>query len=426
VARPAAAALLSGMVRLRLFSLSSLFGAVVVVVALASGHGRSGVEPAVSYAAPAPVEAIQVEVHREPVAAVARSGDTLETICRRLAGGDWSSWKNALVAHIDPRQLRPGTSFTGQREAGGSLAELEVTLDQRSGLRLVRDGTSVRCERVDRPLETEVMRLEGEIESSLFGAVEKAGGDPDLAVRIAEIYQWDIDFLRDLQRGDRFSVVVACDRVEGRFYRWGTVYAARFSNRGRNLDAVAYPDDSGRLGYYDAQGKPLQKQFLRSPLEFSRITSRFSMRRFHPVLKRTMPHYGVDYGAPVGTPVRATGAGVVSFAGSSGGAGRMVTIRHANGYETNYLHLSRFGSGIHSGTRVGQGQVIGFVGSSGLSTGPHLDFRVRQNGRWINPLAISSPPAEPLGAARIARFLCHAKAVVALLEGREPPRGARC
>jgi murein DD-endopeptidase MepM/ murein hydrolase activator NlpD len=270
-----------------------------------------------------------------------------------------------------------------------------------------------------------VVSLEGTITSSLFGAVEDAGADPDLAVRVAEVFQWDIDFLRDLRRGDRFVVLASRETVDGEFYRWGTIYAARFVNGGRTLDAFVYPDDEGRLGYYDGRGSPLRKQFLRSPLRFSRVTSRFSMRRYHPVLQRSMPHYGVDYGAPVGTPVMATADGVVTLAGRNGGAGNMVTLRHPNGYETSYLHLSRYGPGVRRGTRVAQGQVVGYVGSSGLSTGPHLDYRVKLNGRWVNPLTLASPPAKPLGDSRRARFVAHAEAVVALFEGREPPPFAR-
>jgi len=221
-------------------------------------------------------------------------------------------------------------------------------------------------------------------------------------------------------------VVVDRQTIDGEFYRWGAIFAARFVNRDRSLDALVYPDDDGRLGYYDLEGHPLRKQFLRSPLKFSRITSRFRMSRFHPVLKRRMPHYGVDYGAPVGTPALCTADGTVTLAGRNGGAGNMVRVRHANGYETNYLHLSRFGKDIRRGARVAQGQVVGYVGSTGLSTGPHLDYRVKHNGSWINPLSISSPPVKPLQEDRLQRFLAHALAVLSLLEGETPPMGARC
>ncbi|HHQ48459.1 MAG TPA: hypothetical protein ENK19_06195 [Acidobacteria bacterium] len=251
-----------------------------------------------------------------------------------------------------------------------------------------------------------------------------AGGDAELAVRLAQIFQWDIDFFRDLRKGDRFVVVADRRTVDGRPYGWGELYAARFVNGGRTLTAIAFPDENGRIGYYDLEGRPLRKEFLRAPLKFSRITSRFSLHRYHPILHRRMPHYGVDYGAPVGTPVHVTADGVVRFVGRKGGAGKMISVRHTNGYETNYLHLSRYGRGIHRGVRVRQGQVIGYVGQTGMATGPHLDYRVRHNGRWINPLRIASPPARPLAKKRLARFLSYAITVQALLDGKEPPRGA--
>lgn len=363
---------------------------------------------------------------REPVQLVVASGDTIESICRQLAGDDWVKWRDALSGQIDPRRLRPGMKFEGQRDPAGRLEQLRANLDLRVGVELSLAEGVVEASRIERPIESEIVRLQGRIDSSLFAAVEEAGGEPDLAVRLAEIFQWDIDFFRDLRQGDHFVAIVDRQTVGTRFYAYGNVFAARFVNDGRILNAVAYPDGKDRIGYFDLEGNPLRKQFLRSPLKFSRITSRFSMRRFHPVLKRRMPHYGVDYGAPSGTPAHATADGKVTFVGRNGGAGRMVTVRHTNGYETSYLHLRGYGKGIRRGARVTQGQVIGYVGSSGLSTGPHLDYRVKLNGRYINPLTISAPAAEPLPEAKLPRFLSHALAVLELLEGREPPDGAAC
>ncbi len=301
-----------------------------------------------------------------------------------------------------------------------------MVFDRRNEVHLTAGPDGIASTRIERPVTGEVVRLEGVVESSLFGAMEAAGGGSELAVRVAQIYQWDIDFFRDLRQNDSFVVVAERQEIDGEFYDWGTIYAARFINRDRVLDAVVYPDDQGRLGYYDLEGHPLRKQFLKSPLEFSRVTSRFSTNRFHPVLKRRMPHYGVDYGAPTGTPVHVTSDGTVTLAGRNGGGGNMVTVRHTNGYETNYLHLSRFAKGIRRGVRVSQGQVIGYVGSTGLASGPHLDYRVQLNGRWINPLSISSPPVEPLADERLQRFLAHALAVLSLIDGKTPPVGARC
>jgi murein DD-endopeptidase MepM/ murein hydrolase activator NlpD len=373
---------------------------------------------------PLTVEPLQA-VHF-PVRTTVRSGDTIESVCRRLAGDDWVVWRDVLIQEIDPKRLFPGTEFRGVCTPSGSLERLEVVFDRRNEVHLTAGPGGIAVDRVEREIVSEVLRLEGVVTSSLFGAMNTAGGGPELAVRVAQIYQWDIDFLRDIRKGDTFIVVVDRQTVDGEFYAWGTVFASRFVNDGRMLDAVIYPDDSGRLGYYNLKGEPLRKQFLRSPLKFSRVTSRFSMNRFHPVLQRRMPHYGVDYGAPVGTPVQVTADGTVKFAGRKGGGGNMVTIRHTNGYETNYLHLSRYGKGIRKGTRVSQGQVIGYVGSTGLSTGPHLDYRVTLNGRWINPLNISSPPVKPLSEERLQKFLAHALAVLSLIVDEPPPLGARC
>ena len=397
----------------------TLIALVVAVITLTGGKPT-----AATTLEPLTVEPLTA--YHPPVRTFVASGDTIESISRRLAGDSWVAWRDVLVSEIDPKRLFPGTEFRGTLTPSGTLEYLEVIFDRRNEVHLTTDVGGITVARVERPIASEVLRLEGVVDSSLFGAMDGAGGDPELAVRIAQIYQWDIDFLRDIRKGDAFVVVVDRQTVEGEFFGWGTVFATRFVNDGRVLDAVVYPDDSGRLGYYDLEGQPLRKQFLRSPLKFSRVTSRFSMSRFHPVLKRRMPHYGVDYGAPTGTPVHVTADGTVTLAGRNGGGGNMVTVRHTNGYETNYLHLSRYGKGIRRGARVSQGQVIGYVGSTGLSTGPHLDYRVTLNGKWINPLRISSPAVKPLSEDRLQRFLAHALAVLSLIVDEPPPVGARC
>jgi murein DD-endopeptidase MepM/ murein hydrolase activator NlpD len=368
----------------------------------------------------------KLAAYHPPIQTLVASGDTIESISRRLAGDEWVIWRDALVAELDAKRLLPGTEFRGLRSPTGRLESLEVVFDRRTEVHFLAGKEGIAVERIERPIESEVVRLEGTIESSLFGAMDEAGGGPELAVMVAQIYQWDIDFLRDLRKGDSFVVIADRQKVDGEIFAWGTIYAARFVNGKRTLDAVVYPDDAGRLGYYDLEGRPLRKQFLRSPLKFSRVTSRFSMSRFHPVLQKRVPHYGVDYGAPVGTPALVTADGTVVFAGRKGGGGNMVTVRHTNGYETNYLHLSRFGKGVRRGSRVSQGQIIGYVGSTGLSTGPHLDYRVTLNGKWINPLSISSPAVEPLSADRLKRFLPHALAILSLFADEPPPIGARC
>jgi len=400
-------------------------GLVPVLVVLAACGG-----PAVAGRVHRPDAFVEVEPLRlSGSRATARvgPGDTLESLCRTVAGDAWHPWSSSLAEIVDPRSLRPGMVLEGYRDPAGSLQGMTLTLDRRTTVHVRReeDGT-LRSWREEIPLGRDLVRLEGVVESSLFEAVERSGGDAELAVRLARIFQWDVDFFRDLRKGDRFVVVADRLTVEGQPFGWGTIFAARFVNDGRVLNAVAYPDGKGRLNYFDLEGRPLRKQFLKAPLEFSRITSGFSLKRFHPVLKRRMPHYGVDYGAPVGTPVHVTADGVVRFVGRKGGAGKMISVRHANGYETNYLHLSRYAKGIRKGVRVHQGQVIGYVGKTGWATGPHLDYRVRLNGKWINPLRIASPPAKPIEAGRLRRFLSHAIAVQALLDGKEPPAGAAC
>lgn len=396
-------------------------GLGLVLAASCAGEPFTGPNPA------NPVEVVPLRRFHPPFSLEVRSGDTLESIARTLAGRDWPRWRTALAREIDPRRLRPGIEFSGRRTPNDRLESLVVNLDLRTRISFEPQGEDVVVStREVRPVESKIVRFEGAIETSLFGALDAIGAEPELAVRLAAIFQWDIDFFRDIRSGDRFLALVDEQRVDGRFYAYGTLYAARFNNDGRELFAVAYTDDDGDLGYYDLDGAPLQKQFLRSPLKFSRITSRFSLNRFHPVHRRRVPHYGVDYGAPVGTPAHATASGTVTFVGRNGGAGNMVRIRHSNGYETNYLHLSRFPRGLRVGSRVSQGQVIGYVGSTGWSTGPHLDYRVKLNGRWINPLTISSPPAEPLPETALRRYLVHALAILEVIEGREPPPGARC
>ena len=241
----------------------------------------------------------------------------------------------------------------------------------------------------------------------------EAGAPGMLAYRLGDVLQWDLDFTRDLRVGDAFKIVFERVVIEGRSERIGNVLAVSYTNRGELIEAFRFED----LGYYDADGRPLRKQFLRSPLAFSRVTSRFSSRRFHPVLKVHRPHYGVDYGAPVGTPVRVTANGTVVSAGWSKGGGNVVKVRHPNGFVTSYLHLSKFASIAKRGGRVTQGQVVGFVGSTGLATGPHLDYRVQQSGRYLDPLSLKSEPAPPLGADDLVRFELELQELRSLLAG---------
>jgi murein DD-endopeptidase MepM/ murein hydrolase activator NlpD len=240
--------------------------------------------------------------------------------------------------------------------------------------------------------------VSGTIEVSLYESLQKIGAPLALAPKMNDILGWDLDFNRDLRKGDTFRILYEEVWKEDRRIRTGAIQALEIVNRGQVKRAVRFTAAGGRPGYFDPAGNNLQKQLMRAPLEYSRISSGFSHRRLHPVLKRWMPHLGVDYAAPLGTPVRAAGDGVVVAATRKKGNGRYIQIRHTNReYETFYLHLSRYARGIRTGTRVTQGQIIGYVGATGYATGPHLDYRVKRNGSWVNPRTLKLPAAAPVG-----------------------------
>lgn len=336
-----------------------------------------------------------------PLVVTLESGETIDQLLERLGFGATERVElvERLSEHLEIRKVRPGLQVAGYFE-GSAPEQLQVEVRRKGRLFLEpsSDGWTSRWHPFVESIQTR--QVEGVVEGSLVGALATAGAPIDVAYRMADVLRWDVDFNRDLRTGDRFQVVWEEVYLDGVRDRTGEVVGLAFWNRGRRLEAYRHNG-----GYYDAEGRPLQKMFLRSPLPFTRVTSRFSHRRFHPVLKTYRPHYGVDYGAPTGTPVRATADGVVSFAAWGKGAGRMVKIRHPNDYVTAYLHLSKFGSGIRPGRRVRQGEVIGYVGSSGLSTAPHLDYRVQLRGKWIDPLSIRSVPADPIPSSAMAEFL---------------------
>jgi len=236
--------------------------------------------------------------------------------------------------------------------------------------------------------------VSGKINSSLWNTIEDIHADPDLAIALAQIYQWTIDFYA-IQKGDEFKVIFEDVSVEGKSVGMGIIHSALFRHSGQDFYAFRFQQDNV-TEYFNEKGQNLRREFLKAPLKFTRISSRFSNSRFHPVLHIFRPHHGVDYAAPAGTPVHSIGSGTVLKAAYSGGAGRMIMIKHNATYSTSYMHLAGFGPGIHAGSRVGQGQLIGFVGSSGLATGPHLDFRIYRNGLAIDPLKMESPPAYPV------------------------------
>ena len=297
----------------------------------------------------------------------------------------------------------------------GALQVFTYAIDELRTLRVSRESGRLAALVLERSYDVSLSTAAGVIRSSLFETVMDLGERDQLALDLSEIFAWDVDFNTEIREGDSFRVAVERLHLDGRFSRYGKILAAEFVRGGRTLQAVRFETDAGS-GYYAPDGTPLRKAFLRSPLRFARISSRFSRRRFHPILKRVRPHLGVDYAAPTGTPVRAAAHGVVIQAGRAGNYGNAVRIRHANGYQTLYGHLSRIH--VRRGQRVTQGTRIGAVGSTGLATGPHLDYRMTRDGVHVNPLRVQSPPAEPLNPEDLQTFLTTCDQQLAFL----PPR----
>jgi murein DD-endopeptidase MepM/ murein hydrolase activator NlpD len=313
---------------------------------------------------------------------------------------------------FDPRRLRADQPFALLRTIEGEIREFEYEIDNALFLRVQRDetGAGLLAGLLPIPRVRHDAVVGGSITSdtpSLFQAMDAAGEGPDLSIALAEIFSGEIDFNTELQPGDRFGLAFEKFTRDERPATYGDVAAAELHNDGRVLRAIRFMPSGGKPGYYDEQGRSLRRLFLRSPLKFEpRITSGFSRRRFHPVLQTYRPHLGVDYGAPTGAPVVAVSSGTVVSATADSANGRMVRLRHPSGYETYYLHLSAFGPGIRAGARVNQGQTIGRVGSTGLASGPHLDYRMRKNGTFVNPLTEhrGMPPGEPISAAARPAF----------------------
>lgn len=279
-------------------------------------------------------------------------------------------------------------------------------------------GDSISITLGSRPVEYIRQRCEASITSSLWGTIMEHNLPYALAAEFEDIYQWTVDFF-GIQAGDSFKVVYDEKMVDGESVGIGRIWGAEFCHGGKQYYAIPFSQD-GKLRYWEANGESLRKQFLKAPLKYTRISSKFSKARLHPVYKVYRPHHGVDYAAPAGTPVHAVADGTVTFRGwDRGGGGNTIKIKHAGNLETGYLHLKNFAKGISVGTRVSQGQLIGYVGSTGASTGPHLDFRIKKNGTPIDPLKMPQEPAEPISSANKTAFEAVRDRVIAELDGNE-------
>lgn len=313
-------------------------------------------------------------------------------------------------------RLQAGQALELAVDANNVVKEMTLSVDAMHSLHWVHRGDGFLMRRLDAELDRRATTATGNITSSLFLGAKEAGLSDRLIMKMVDIFAWDIDFALDIREGDRFTVIYEelyqdADKVGD-----GNILAVEFVNRGRNIRAIRFTDGEGRTDYYTPAGRSLRKAFLRTPVKFSRISSRFTQRRWHPVLHRFRAHRGVDYAAPTGTPVKATGDGRVSFAGLQGGYGHTVILQHGEKYTTLYAHLSRYAEGLKPNQRVAQGDVIGYVGMSGLASGPHLHYEFRVNGVHRDPLTVALPKAAPIAPKYRADFLAHAQALLAQLD----------
>jgi murein DD-endopeptidase MepM/ murein hydrolase activator NlpD len=347
--------------------------------------------------------------------------DTLEAIFHRedLSLADLAAIRSLPGLRNDLDRVHRGESLTLVRE-GDKLLELRCRLSLAQILEVTRSASGFEAHLIAIPLETRTRALSGKIDSSLFEAMAAAGGHDSTTLALADIFAWEIDFVNEIQPGDTFTVTYDEVYDHGKYAEDGPILAARFTNGGHEYVAVRYVSPDGHAGYYTPDGRSLRKAFLRAPLKFTRVSSPFSLHRRHPILNLIRAHKGIDFAAPTGTPVWAAGDGRVIFAGRKGGYGNVVVLDHAHGITTVYGHLSRFAHGLRIGDRVSQGNVIAYVGMTGLATGPHLHYEFRVNGVYKNPQTVSLPDAVPIDGTLRLDFLAKSGP---LLGSLYPPEG---
>ncbi|MGA2778313.1 MAG: peptidoglycan DD-metalloendopeptidase family protein [Steroidobacteraceae bacterium] len=369
-------------------------------------------------AAPSPADARQAEVVSTIEIVVGRN-DTLDAIFRRasLDLSDLAAIRNlpGIRASID--SLKPGDAIE-LKHVSGAIRELTRKVSETQTLHVEREDAGFAVHMIDNPVETRIRTASAVIDSSLFQAAEAAEISDGIALKLANIFAWDIDFVLDIRDGDRYTVVYEQIYQDGKKIRDGEILAAEFVNNGRVYRAASFKSDSGHLNYYAPNGLAMRKAFLRAPVEFTRVSSQFNPHRMHPILQTIRGHMGTDYAAPTGTPVHASGDGRVSFAGRRGGYGNAIVLAHTNSISTLYGHMSRFAKQVRVGAHVQQGDVIGYVGMTGLATGPHLHYEYLVNGMHKNPQTVQLPGAEPLRAESLQRFLSES---APLLSRLEPP-----
>lgn len=361
-----------------------------------------------------------------------RSGETLSQLLQRaqLAELEASALLEAMKEYQDPRRMKPGSVIAFRKAIdNGEIRRMELRLDADRTLALARSGDGWEAQIEEVPVRVETIVLTGTVESSLYNALLRGEGGAaipaDERERVVDlladqIFAWEIDFSRDLRKGDKFRILYErLTRPDGTA-RSGRVLSVQFNVNNRDYEAYAFTTADGKDEYYNGEGDSLRKAFLRAPLEYRRISSAFTSGRFHPILKVTRAHNGIDYAAAAGTPVRAVGDGTIRRTSSGGDFGNLVEITHARGYTSKYAHLRGFASGIRAGVRVKQGDIIGYVGSTGLATGPHLHFEFHQNGRAIDPNSVREITGEPVPGSYRSQFLDVVRSYIASLDLTSP------
>ncbi len=349
---------------------------------------------------------------------VVANGDTLSTVFSKV-GLSPSVMHAVLSSSKDAKQfsrLKIGQSLEFQLTEQGDLAVLRSKLNSLETLALEKtsDGYSFKKEQIKPEVSSVYAR--GEIDSSLFLAAKRAGLSHNLTMDLANVFGYDIDFALDIRKGDSFEVIYEEKTVEGQSVGTGNILAARFTNRGKTYSAVRYTNKDGATSYYNADGTSMRKAFIRTPVDFARISSRFSNGRKHPILNKIRAHKGVDYAAPHGTPIKSAGDGKVLLAGRKGGYGNTVIIQHGQRYRTLYAHMQGFAKGVRNGSSVKQGQIIGYIGTTGLSTGPHLHYEFQVDGVHVDPLGLKLPMADPIARNEKQRFMQLSQPLMARMD----------
>lgn len=351
-----------------------------------------------------PVIETAKESYRE-ITGVIKPGETFFDIFKRLSLDirDLFLMKEASANIHRLRNITANRPYKLMVDEKNRVQSFNYSINDDLSLNIVRDERGFTAEKVEVAYERRTGQIGGVINDSLISSIGEGRERLSLALNLSDIFAWDIDFSTELRNDDTFKLIVEELYHENEFKRYGDIIAAEFVNNGKSYRAYRF-EHNGKAGYYDDEGNRLKRAFLKAPLNFRRVSSGFSKGRFHPVLKRYRPHHGIDYAAPAGTPVSTVGDGTVAFSGYKGDYGNLVMIRHPNGYKTYYGHLSRIGKGIAPGVKVEQGEVIGYVGSTGLATGPHLHYEMRVNETPFNPLRLKIPNGNPIPKALMVEF----------------------